>query len=82
MKFFCSALALTAVTVAAHAHHSGAMYDLSKQITIEGTVARYDWVNPHVYIYVEQTADDGRMIGHRVIPIVTRIQAIWPLRRI
>jgi Family of unknown function (DUF6152) len=62
MKSIYSALALTAVTVAAHAHHSGAMYDLSKQVTIEGTVARYDWANPHVYIYVEQTADDGRVI--------------------
>jgi Family of unknown function (DUF6152) len=66
MRFICSALALTAVTVAAHAHHSGAMYDLSKQITIEGTVARYDWANPHVYIYVEQIADDGRVIEWEV----------------
>lgn len=62
MRFVWLALAFTAVTVAAQAHHSGAMYDLSKQLTIEGTVARYDWANPHVYIYVEQTADNGRVI--------------------
>ena len=66
MRFICSALALTAATVAAHAHHSGAMYDRSKQITIEGTVARLDWANPHVYIYVAQTADDGRVIEWEV----------------
>ncbi len=56
------ALVLTAATLAAHAHHSGAMYDIGKRITIEGTVTRYDWANPHVYIYVEQTAPDGRAI--------------------
>ena len=66
MRLICSALALTAVTVTAHAHHSGAFYDLGKQITIEGTVARYDWANPHVYIYVAQTVDDGRVIEWEV----------------
>lgn len=62
MRFLCSSFVLTAMTVAAHAHHSGAFYDLGKQLTIEGTVASYDWANPHVYIYVAQTAEDGRVI--------------------
>jgi uncharacterized protein DUF6152 len=66
MRFICSALALAAATVAAHAHHSGAMYDQGKRITIEGTVARYEWANPHVYIYVAQTADNGRVIEWEV----------------
>ena len=54
------ALLLAAATLAAHGHHSGAMYAMGKQVTIEGRVTKYDWANPHVYIYVEQTADDGR----------------------
>jgi hypothetical protein len=54
------ALGLLGATVATHAHHSGAMYDLGKRVTIEGTVTRLDWANPHVYIYVEQTEADGR----------------------
>jgi Family of unknown function (DUF6152) len=65
MRFICSVFALTA-TVAAHAHHSGAFYDQGQQITIEGTVARYEWANPHVYVYVEQTAEDGRVIEWEV----------------
>lgn len=32
------------------AHHSQAMFDSSKEIIIEGTVARFDWVNPQMYL--------------------------------
>ncbi len=47
---------------AAWAHHSGAMYDDKKVITIEGTVARYEWANPHVYLYVQQLTDSGQTV--------------------
>jgi len=30
------------------AHHSNANYDESKRITLKGTVAAWDWGNPHV----------------------------------
>jgi hypothetical protein len=36
------------------AHHSSAMYDDKQSITVEGTVARFEWSNPHVYIYLKQ----------------------------
>ena len=81
MRFGWSVFALTAAAVAAHAHHSGAMYDLGKQITIGGTVARYDWANPHVYIYVAQTAEDGRVIEWEIEtfpPAVMRRQGWSP----
>ncbi len=38
------------------AHHSQAAFDTSREITIEGTVSRLDWTNPHIYLIVE-TAD-------------------------
>ena len=41
------------------AHHSQAMFDSSKEIIIEGTVARFDWVNPHMYLIVETEGPDG-----------------------
>src|SRR5688500_10719795 len=53
---------LTAALVAApaSAHHSISMFDTSKEILIEGKVARFDWVNPHMYLIVETTGPDGR----------------------
>ena len=56
-----SALVATALLGApAFAHHSQAMFDQSQEILIEGTVARFDWVNPHMYLIVETTGPDGK----------------------
>jgi hypothetical protein len=44
----------------ASAHHSQAMFDNSQEILIEGTVARFDWVNPHMYLIVETKGPDGQ----------------------
>lgn len=41
------------------AHHSQAAYDSSREITIEGTVSRLDWKNPHIYLIVETSDDKG-----------------------
>jgi hypothetical protein len=32
------------------AHHSFAMFDMSKDVTLEGTVRNFDWTNPHIWI--------------------------------
>lgn len=45
--------------VPASAHHSQAMFDTSEEILLEGTVARFDWVNPHMYLIVETEGPDG-----------------------
>lgn len=37
---------------AVRAHHSMAPYDLSKPITIEGVVTKFEYTNPHAYLYV------------------------------
>jgi hypothetical protein len=42
------------------AHHSQAMFDTTKEILIEGTVARFDWVNPHMYLVVDTIGPDGK----------------------
>lgn len=41
----------------AGAHHSPALYDLQKTITLDGSVVKYEWSNPHVYIFIRSTAD-------------------------
>lgn len=47
------------LTTPVFAHHSQAMFDTSQEIIIEGTVSRFDWVNPHMYLIVETTGPDG-----------------------
>ncbi len=44
----------------ASAHHSQSMFDTSQEILIEGTVQRFDWVNPHMYLIVATTGPDGK----------------------
>ncbi len=34
------------------AHHTYAMFDGTKTLTVTGTVAKLEWVNPHVYVWV------------------------------
>ena len=41
-------------------HHSVSMFDTTQEILIEGTVARFDWVNPHMYLIVETKGPDGK----------------------
>jgi heme/copper-type cytochrome/quinol oxidase subunit 2 len=51
------ALALSAP--AAWAHHSYAMFDRGKTVTLDGTVKQYQWTNPHSWIQVEVPHDGG-----------------------
>jgi hypothetical protein len=47
---------LASLAPAALAHHSPAMFDVTKTVTIEGTVERYEWANPHVYIHLRSSS--------------------------
>ena len=44
------ALALTVPSAPALAHHSMAMFDMNKTVTLKGTVKQFQWTNPHCYI--------------------------------
>jgi hypothetical protein len=47
-----AALVTLLFTISGSAHHSYAMFDGSQIKTISGTVARLEWVNPHVFLWV------------------------------
>ena len=37
----------------AAAHHSFALFDMTKSVMLEGTVKKFEWTNPHSWIYLE-----------------------------
>lgn len=41
------------------AHHSFAMYDSTKLVTIDGTVTNFQWTNPHVLLWVTGSSTAG-----------------------
>src|SRR5450755_3369966 len=43
---------LIAAVAPAMAHHSFAMFDNNKTITLTGTVKEFEWVNPHSWIHI------------------------------
>lgn len=53
------ALAFALLTMPAYAHHSSAIYDLERAVTLEGVVTEYEWANPHVYLFVDTGGDGG-----------------------
>lgn len=43
------------------AHHSTTMYNMGGPTTVTGKVKRFEWTNPHAYIYLEVTGEDGKV---------------------
>ena len=46
------------IALPAVAHHSFAMFDQTKQVSLKGTVKEFQWTNPHAFIRVE-VAENG-----------------------
>src|SRR5690606_33349036 len=55
------ALAALACLRPVEAHHSSAMFDSSIPIWVKGTVVRSESVNPHAWIVLEETTEEGRI---------------------
>jgi Family of unknown function (DUF6152) len=59
---FCAALAI-AFSPTLSGHHSfAAEFDASKPVTLEGTVARLEWTNPHAWLYLEVSDAGGSSV--------------------
>ena len=51
-----------ALPVAALAHHSGAAFDTTKSVTLNGTITEFNWTNPHSSFKVEVVGADGKPV--------------------
>lgn len=56
-----AAALLGAVTFQAVAHHSGAMFDDKKEVTLTGTVKEFQYTNPHSWLLVDVKGADGKV---------------------
>lgn len=56
------ALGISALPLAAH-HSFAAEYDESKPIKVTGVVTKVEWLNPHVWFYVDVKDDKGNVVN-------------------
>jgi hypothetical protein len=54
--------AAAALTGPVSAHHSHAMFDGSKKLTLVGTVKEFRWTNPHIRLQLMVPDASGRMV--------------------
>ena len=54
------AVGIAISVIATHAHHSiASVYDSSQQVTIEGIVTKFQFVNPHPFVTMDVTQGSG-----------------------
>ena len=57
-----AAAALLLMTMRTSAHHAfAAEYDENKRVTVSGTVTKFQWTNPHAWLYVDGKDESGKV---------------------
>jgi hypothetical protein len=54
------AIGVATASLPVSAHHSYAMFDVEKKISVEGTVKEFRWTNPHAWIRMEVMDSKGK----------------------
>jgi len=56
------AFVLLLASTPARAHHAfAAEFDADKPIKFKGTVTKMEWINPHAWIHIDVTGEDGKV---------------------
>ena len=59
------------------AHHSAANYDMTKSITLQGTVTEFKLANPHPALYFKVKGDDEDWFGESAAPPARWYNSGW-----
>ncbi len=63
-RSIAAGFSLLALSIPALAHHSfSAEYDAKRPVTVKGVVTKIDWMNPHVYFYVDSEDEKGNVVN-------------------
>ena len=57
-----TAFALGILAGSALAHHSFSVFNMQTEISITGVVKEVQWTNPHIFIWVDVTGEDGKVV--------------------
>jgi hypothetical protein len=64
---FAVSLGLMSAALPALAHHSfAAEYDSNQPVTLQGTLTKVEWTNPHGWIYIDVKGEDGKVTNWAV----------------
>ena len=59
MQYTSSILIIALMASTVLAHHSFAVYDHTRTLTLKGSVTKFQWTNPHAYLDIDVRDADG-----------------------
>lgn len=58
----CLGVIVSATVLPLSAHHGNVSYEITKQITLKGTVTQWAWTNPHCFIRFDVREENGQTV--------------------